>query len=69
MARELDRLSEPALMRCARLGVHRVDDLRLARGKAGDKVYVLIVDYVDVLGAEEALLVGVTHKSGWIKAF
>lgn len=44
--------------------MHRINNLRLARYKTLDEGYILVVDLIDVLRAEEALLVGGTHRFG-----
>jgi len=55
-SRLLDCGGKLALMLRADVRVTRVDDLRLARNEPAQKVYLFIVDVLQVLGAEEALL-------------
>jgi hypothetical protein len=59
----LDRLREIALMARAHARVAGIDDLPLGRNESAEKLYVLVVDLLDVLRAEKALFGGFAgHK-------
>jgi len=55
-SRTLDRIGKFALMLRANVRMTRVDDLRLARNIPAQKVDLFVVNVLDVLRTEEALL-------------
>ena len=54
--RALDGLRKFALMLRADARMFRIDDLRLARNKPAEKINFLIIDIIQILRTEEALV-------------